>query len=124
MARNNTPKALEYLEKSVRSDEKNTQFIDTLAEAYVLAGDLSRAHGQYEKITLLTGRDDIYALSFYHLGRIDEKLGDKTRAGENYRKFLDLRKNADPGRPEVEDAKKRLAGLGERQIILFCLKIA
>ena len=111
MARNNMPKALEHLEKAVRSDERNTQFIDTLAEAYVRTGDLSRARGQYEKITRLTIRDDNYALSFYHLGRIDEKLGDKTRAGGNYRKFLDLWKNADPGRPEVEDARKRLAAL-------------
>jgi tetratricopeptide (TPR) repeat protein len=111
MGRNNMPKAFEYLEKAVRSDEKNTQFIDTLAEAYVRAGDLSRARGQYEKITQLTDRDNIYARSFYHLGRIDEKLGDKAKARQNYAKFLDLWKNADPGLPEPADAKKRLAAL-------------
>jgi len=111
MARNHMPKALEYLEKAARSDERDTQFIDTLAEAYVRAGDLSRARGQYEKITRLTVRDDIYALSFYHLGQIDGKLGDKAKALENFRKFLELWKDADPGRPEVEDARKRLAGL-------------
>jgi tetratricopeptide (TPR) repeat protein/TolB-like protein/predicted Ser/Thr protein kinase len=120
LARDNTPKALEYLERAVQSlpygpFEKDAMLIDTLAEAYFRAGDLKRAREQYEKImSLTTGRfsyGDLYARSFYHLGQIDEKIGDKAKARENYRKFLDLWKNADPGLPGVEDAKKRLAAL-------------
>jgi tetratricopeptide (TPR) repeat protein/TolB-like protein/predicted Ser/Thr protein kinase len=120
LARNNIPKALEYLERAVQSlpygpFEKDAWMLDTLAEAYFQAGDMTRAREQYEKIGMLTtwpfDYGDLYARSFYHLGQIDEKLGDKAKARENYQKFLDLWKNADPGLPELADAKKRLAAL-------------
>jgi len=45
------------------------------------------------------------------LGKICEQKGWEGKAIENYEKFLDLWKDADLGIPEVEDAKKRLAGL-------------
>ncbi len=53
----------------------------------------------------------IYAKSFYMLGKIYEEKGWKGKAIEHYEKFLDLWRNADPGIAEVEDAKKKLAGL-------------
>jgi serine/threonine protein kinase/tetratricopeptide (TPR) repeat protein len=134
LARNNIPKAIDYLERAVDSlpygpFEKDASFIDALAEGYFRAGDLPKARQQYERITrLLIGRysidatlswtpygrlrrGDLYARSFYHLGQIDEKMGDKTKARENYQRFLDLWKNADTGLPEVADAEKRLAAL-------------
>jgi tetratricopeptide (TPR) repeat protein len=54
---------------------------------------------------------DIYVISFYNLGRIYEQQGDTSKAIEHYEKFFDLWKDADPGIPEAEDARKRLAGL-------------
>jgi serine/threonine protein kinase/predicted Zn-dependent protease/predicted CopG family antitoxin len=90
-------------------------FYAPLASAYYKAEDLENARQEYERILLLTtGRlyqGDIYAKSFYMLGKIHEEQGDTAKAIEHYEKFLDLWKNADPGIPEIEDAKKRLAGL-------------
>jgi tetratricopeptide (TPR) repeat protein len=121
LEKKNYSKAIEHLKKAVDSLpygplEKNASYIDSLALAYFRAGDLDKARTEYERITALTtGRvnyGDIYAQSYYMLGRIFEQKGDKLKARENYRKFLDLWKDADPGRPEVEDARKRLAALG------------
>jgi tetratricopeptide (TPR) repeat protein len=120
LERNNVPGAIEFLDRAVRSlpygrYEKDAFMLDTLALAYVKAGDRAKAREQYENIASLTiGRQsygDIYAKAFYKLGQVFEKLGDKAKAVDNYAKFLDLWKDADPGRPEVPDARKRLATL-------------
>jgi hypothetical protein len=44
-------------------------------------------------------------------GKIVEQQGKKTKAIEHYQKLLDLWKDANPGLPEVMDAKKRLSSL-------------
>ena len=90
-------------------------FLSTLAGAYEKVGELDKARAAYEKITRLTTARIMggysYALAFYRLGEIAEKKGDAAAARSSYTKFLELWKNADPGRPEVAAAKKRLAAL-------------
>ena len=95
--------------------EEHVLFMEPLALAYYSSGDLDKAREEYEKITSLsTGRTiygNIYAHSFYMLGKIYEEQDDAAKAIENYEKFLDLWKDADPGIAEVDDARKRLTGL-------------
>ncbi len=52
-----------------------------------------------------------YPKSFYLLGKIYEKKGDKKLAIKNYEKLLELWKDADQDLPELIDAKARLAKL-------------
>jgi len=93
----------------------HSDYYDSLAKAYEGSGDLENARKTYEKMQApISGRfttGNLYALSFYRLGLIAEKQGDKARARENYQKFLEIWKDADPGLPELADAKKRLAAL-------------
>jgi tetratricopeptide (TPR) repeat protein len=100
--------------QSVASSDQ-ALYIYPLANAYYANRDLDRAREEFTKITLLTlGREDygdLYAKSFYMLGKIYDEQGNNLKAKEFYIKFLDLWKDADPGMPEVEDTKKKLAGI-------------
>jgi tetratricopeptide (TPR) repeat protein len=87
--------------------------MDLLGSPYFRAEELEKARQEFEDISRLSpliGLEyaDMYAKSFYHLGQVYERLGKKSKARENYRKFLDLWKDADPVLPEVADARKRL----------------
>jgi tetratricopeptide (TPR) repeat protein len=88
---------------------------DVLARIYQKKGDLDRAISEYERlITFNPERKDrrlIHPLFYYRLAQLYEQKDWKGKAIENYEKFLDLRKDADPGIAKVEDARKRLAGL-------------
>jgi tetratricopeptide (TPR) repeat protein len=88
---------------------------DVLARAYRKTGNIDKAIQAYLKLLTFdpSSQDRRMRIPLYHyrLARLYEEKGEKAKATEQYRIFLDLWKDADPGFPEVEDAKARLASL-------------
>ncbi|MFX0202556.1 MAG: tetratricopeptide repeat protein, partial [Candidatus Hodarchaeota archaeon] len=87
-----------------------------LARAYLAAGRLGEAVAVLEEILLThvhaRAFNTIRAVkAYYLLGLAYEKSGWNKKAIEKYEEFLDIWKDADPGIPEVEDAKERLKKL-------------
>jgi tetratricopeptide (TPR) repeat protein len=141
LKRNNIPGAVEYFSKAVDlvsvpgassvPNGPDPQYFYSLAETYAQSpsdGIALRALPLYEKVTLPTVNrlhcGDLYAKSFYKMAKlheraclfsiatVDDKKTSRTKAIENYRKFLSLWGNADPVfAAEVEDARKCLAAL-------------
>jgi len=87
-----------------------------LARAYLKSGRLDKGVTQLEK--MLSKYDESRAAlgswavkACYLLGLAYEKSGWNSKAIEQNEKFLEIWKDADPGIPEVEDAKERLKKL-------------
>jgi len=122
LKKENYPDAIESLKKGISLltaiRNLNLLYAESLGLAYYRAGDMQNAHKTYESVsTTTTGKfdyGDVYAKSFFMLGKIYEEMDFKGKAIENYEKFLDIWKDADPGIPEVEDAKARLTSLTSR----------
>jgi tetratricopeptide (TPR) repeat protein len=118
LERMNYDRAIDFLKKAwsllPAGDGLQTSFRSSLAKAYYESGDLEKALEAYAGIISrpqsILESGDIYAKSFYMLGKIYEEQGE-SKAIKHYEKFLDLWKDADPGIPEVEDARERLAEL-------------
>jgi serine/threonine protein kinase/Tfp pilus assembly protein PilF len=119
LERKDYSRAMEYFDKALALVpyhwQSNLIFRSSLALAYYRAGNLEKARQECEKIqSLPSGRSnygDIFVLNFYNLGQIYEQLGQKAKAVGAYQKFLDFWKDADPGLPGVEDARKKMAAL-------------
>jgi len=120
--RKNYPAAIEYINKGksllpAENDpwDAHAKFSFALGRAHHKAGDFEKAQAAYEEILPMTnGRvfyPEYYALALLELGKVFQDQGNSGKAAEYYEKFLDLWKDADPGIVEVEDARKRLAGL-------------
>ncbi|MGZ8858160.1 MAG: hypothetical protein ACXW2R_08595, partial [Candidatus Aminicenantales bacterium] len=100
----------------------------SLAEAYLKAGAYSRATEMYANVPPYWEQrfnsGDIYARAFYGRAKALElfsegagltdvqRRAERAKAVESFKKFLSLWGQADPVfRPEVDDARKRLAAL-------------
>lgn len=92
----------------------NVPFLkDVLARAYWKKGDLDRAAAEYRKLLTIDPANQVRRLMsplyHYRLGRVLEEMGDRAGARAEYAKFLAGWKDADPGHPELADARRRLA---------------
>ena len=117
LIKGNPKDAVTYLEKGIR--EARLPLFEAryfLGRAYLESGRLGEAVAELEKAL---SRYDENRASFaiwsvkavYLLGLAYEKSGWNNKAIAQYEEFLDIWKNADPGRPEITDAKERLRKL-------------
>ncbi len=93
--------------------------MDLAARVFAKKGDVAGAISEYERLmkipfTYVTFYL-VHPLYHFRLGVLYERAGEAAKARAQYGHFLDLWKDADPGRPEVEDARRRLSSLrGDR----------
>jgi len=91
-------------------------YLDLTARVLAQKGKIAEAVSEYERLLKTSDPTEsmlmIHPLYHYRLGILYEKAGDGVKAKAQYTRFLEIWKDADPGRPEIEDAKKRLSALG------------
>lgn len=85
---------------------------DVQARAYEKAGNIDKAIEAYQKLIHFDPQSQDRRMHnpvyHYRLAKLYDSKGFKDRAQGEYQKLLELWKDADPGIPELIDAKKRL----------------
>jgi len=88
---------------------------DILARAYWKKGELDKAIAEYERLMTIDPKNQvrqlIHPIYHYRLARLYEEKDLKEKAREQYRKFLDIWKDADSSHPELAEARKRLLAI-------------
>jgi serine/threonine protein kinase/predicted Zn-dependent protease len=113
------------IKESINNFEKATQrgqsfsAVYPLARAYLEMDRLAEAVAELEKAVSSYTVDRVWnailaVKAHYLLGLAYEKSGWDKKAVEQYEEFLEIWKDADPGIPEVEDAKERLNQLRKK----------
>jgi serine/threonine protein kinase/Tfp pilus assembly protein PilF len=91
---------------------------DIVPRAFVSKGMLDSAIVEYERLLRIdpatTDRRFLQPLFHYRLARICEQAGQREKALSEYRRFLEIWNKADADRPELIDAKRRVAKLKTR----------
>ena len=114
--------AVKLLDKAVASivrrdgaDVNDFVFRYYLASAKEQAGDLKGAAEALRRLLEAPGDtldfEGAFAKAVIGLARLEDRLGRGAAAQAGYRRFLELWKDADPGRPEVAEARARLSAL-------------
>ncbi len=97
-------------------NEQTSYYMDLTARVLARKGDVAGAISEYERLLNIpfTYKSAFFVHPLYHfrLGVLYERAGEAAKARAQYERFLGLWKDADPGIPEVEDARRRLSALG------------
>ena len=117
LAKGDANTAINYLERADKEALSPLFHVRVfLGKTYLESGKIGEAVAELEKAL---SRYDDYRVgaptwavkAYYLLGLAYEKSGWKAKAIEQYEEFLDIWKDADPGIPEVQDAKERVKKL-------------
>jgi tetratricopeptide (TPR) repeat protein len=88
---------------------------DDLARLYVRKGDWDRAIAEYKVLTVIgpahTNRRLVHPIYHYRLAQVYEKKGMAAEAIAEYERLATIWDKADPPRPEVAEARQRIAHL-------------